>query len=155
MVTPWCLSTVVILTLSNPVLRPDAQKTSMNRDHSSTWLILGKLGQGMKCCKCNSNSNVLVVEPKGKACIWYIKRSIRVNPSHLYIIKGSHHDPLPLECYNTVENTERLLFGWPPRHLKDKLLQFSLLSLEKFPVLCRHFKVLGSAFKEYISNSRD
>ena len=49
------------LTLSNPVL--------INRDRLSTWLIVGKLGQGMRCSKCNSNSDVLVCEPQGKVCI--------------------------------------------------------------------------------------
>jgi hypothetical protein len=28
--------------------------------HLSTWLIVGKIGQGMMFCKCNNNSNVLV-----------------------------------------------------------------------------------------------
>ena len=66
MVAPRCLSTVFILTLSNPVL---VNKTVINRVISSTWLIVGKLGQGMRCCKCNSNANVLVCETQGKVCI--------------------------------------------------------------------------------------
>ena len=43
---------------SNPVL---INKTVINRDHLSTWLIVGKIGQGMRSHdhgKCNSNSNV-------------------------------------------------------------------------------------------------
>jgi hypothetical protein len=65
MVTPGCISTVVILTLSNPVL---INKIVINRDCLSPWLIVGKLGQG-RCCKCNSNSNVLVCDTQGKVCI--------------------------------------------------------------------------------------
>ena len=37
-------------------------KIVINREHSSTWLIVGKLGQGMRRRKCNSNSNVLVTK---------------------------------------------------------------------------------------------
>ena len=33
------------------------------------WLIVGKLWQGMRCCECNSNSNVFVCETQGKVCI--------------------------------------------------------------------------------------
>jgi hypothetical protein len=53
-------------TLSNQV---GINKTIINRDRLSTWLIVGKLGQGMRCCKCNSNSNVLVCETQGKVSI--------------------------------------------------------------------------------------
>ena len=31
-------------------------KTVINWDRLSTWLIVGKSDQGMRCCKCNSNS---------------------------------------------------------------------------------------------------
>ena len=34
-----------------------------------TIIVVGKLGQGMRCCKCNSNSNVLVCETQGNVCI--------------------------------------------------------------------------------------
>ncbi len=57
MVTSGCLSTVVILTLSNLVF---INKIVFNSDRLSTWLIVGKIGQGMMFCKCNNNSNVLV-----------------------------------------------------------------------------------------------
>ena len=36
------------LTLSNPVF---INKTTINRDLLSTWLIVGKLVYGMRCCK--------------------------------------------------------------------------------------------------------
>ena len=38
------------------------QQDLINRDRLSAWLIVGKLGQGMRCCKCDSNANVLVCE---------------------------------------------------------------------------------------------
>ena len=57
----------VILTLSSPVIINT--ETVINRDRLSTWLIVGKLGQGMRCCKCNSNCNVLVCKTQGKVCI--------------------------------------------------------------------------------------
>ena len=44
-------------------------KIVINTEHSSRWLIVGKLGQGVRCCKCNSNSNVLVCETRGKVWI--------------------------------------------------------------------------------------
>jgi hypothetical protein len=33
-------------------------------------LIVGKLGQGMRCWKCNSTSNVLVCESERKVHVW-------------------------------------------------------------------------------------
>jgi hypothetical protein len=45
------------LKTSNLVL---INKTVIHRGHSSTWLIVGKQGQGMRFCMCNSNSNPLV-----------------------------------------------------------------------------------------------
>ena len=45
------------------VIKSDTyQQDVINTDHLSTWLMVGKLGQGMRCCKCNSNSDVLVCE---------------------------------------------------------------------------------------------
>ena len=35
-----------------------------------TRLIVGKLGQGMRCCKCNSTSNVFVCESQRKVYVW-------------------------------------------------------------------------------------
>ena len=52
------------------VIKSGAYKQGIiNRDRLSTWLIVGKLGQDMRCCKCISNSNVLVCETQGKVCI--------------------------------------------------------------------------------------
>ena len=56
----------VQIRVSNPVC---INKTVINRDHSSTWLIVGKVGQGMRCSKCSGNSNVLVCETHVKVCI--------------------------------------------------------------------------------------
>jgi hypothetical protein len=58
-VTSGCLSIVVIIKFTTTKL---INKAVVNREHLSTWLIVGKLGQGMRCCKCNSNSNALVCE---------------------------------------------------------------------------------------------
>jgi hypothetical protein len=65
MVTPGCLSPDVYHNVNSGLVN----KIVINREHSSTWLVVGKLGQGMRCCKCNSNSNVFVCETRGKVCI--------------------------------------------------------------------------------------
>jgi hypothetical protein len=36
--------------------------------------MVGKLGQGMKCCKCNSTSNVLVCETQGLSDLVKVSR---------------------------------------------------------------------------------
>ena len=54
MVTPGCLSPDVYHNVNSGLVN----KIVINREHSSTWLIVGKLGQCMRCCECNSNSNV-------------------------------------------------------------------------------------------------
>ena len=46
------------------------QQDVINRDRLSTWLMVGKLGQGMRCWKCNSTSNVLVCETQGKVYMY-------------------------------------------------------------------------------------
>ncbi len=46
------------------------QQDVINRDHLSPWLIVGKIGQGMRCYKCRitSNHSVFVCETQGKVC---------------------------------------------------------------------------------------
>ena len=46
------------------------QQDLINRDRLSTDLIVGKLGQGMRCCKCKSTSNVLVCETQRKVYMY-------------------------------------------------------------------------------------
>ncbi len=38
----------------------------INTDHLSTRFVVSKLGQGMRCCKCSSTSNVFVCETQRK-----------------------------------------------------------------------------------------
>jgi hypothetical protein len=43
------------------------KKNEINDIVSVCAVIVGKMGQGMRCCKCNSNSNGLVCETQGEA----------------------------------------------------------------------------------------
>ena len=47
------------------------QQDLINRDLLSTRLIVGKVGPGMWCGKCNSTSNVLVCETQRKVYLYY------------------------------------------------------------------------------------
>ena len=60
MVTPGVYEQDVIevITVKETVYQQDV----INRDRLSTWFIVDNLGQGMKCYKCNSTSNVFVCE---------------------------------------------------------------------------------------------
>jgi hypothetical protein len=63
-VRPWCLST-----------RPYQQRPLINKALSTETsyqqgLIVGKLGQGMRCYKFNSTSNVLVCETQRKVYMY-------------------------------------------------------------------------------------
>ena len=59
-------------TLINKTLSTETvyQQDVINRDRLSKWLMVGKLGQGMRRCKCNSTSNALVCETQGKVSMY-------------------------------------------------------------------------------------
>ena len=46
------------------------QQDLINRDLLSTSLIVGKVGAGIRCCKLNSTSNVLVCETQRKVYMY-------------------------------------------------------------------------------------
>jgi hypothetical protein len=50
--------------------RPLINKTVSTETSDQQGLIVGKLGQGMRCCKCNSTSNVFVCESRRKVYVW-------------------------------------------------------------------------------------
>ena len=63
-VSPGCLST-------RPYQqRPLIKKTVSTETSYQQGLIVGKLGQDMRCGKCNSTSNVLVCESQRKVYVW-------------------------------------------------------------------------------------
>ena len=63
-VRPGCLSTKTLST------ETAYQQDLINRDLLSTRLIVGKVGPGMWCGKCNSTSNVLVCETQRKVNVY-------------------------------------------------------------------------------------
>jgi hypothetical protein len=66
MVTPRCLSTVVILNIiKSGAYQQDRYQQRPLINVVDSWYA----GQDMRCCMCNSNSNVLVCATQGSVCM--------------------------------------------------------------------------------------
>ena len=89
--------------------RPLIDKTLSTETGYQQGLIVGKLGQGMRFCKCNSTSNVLVCETqKERVYVWVQPLTVFVNFQILSII-----------IHRLSSINSWLITRWPYQHLSS------------------------------------